>query len=38
MTTKQKRIDALLERLKNCNPHEVEALMAQIEAIRNEEN
>lgn len=34
---KKKAIDALLERLRTCNPHEVEALMEQIEQIRNKD-
>lgn len=34
---KKKAIDAILERLRTCNPHEVEALMKQIEEIRNKE-
>lgn len=34
---KKKAIDDLLERLRRCNPHEVEALLAQIDEIRNKE-
>jgi hypothetical protein len=34
---KKKAIDALLERLRQCDPQEVRALMEQIEEIRNKE-
>lgn len=32
-----KKIDALFDRLKRCNSHEVEALMRQIDELRNKE-
>lgn len=35
---KKKAIDALLERASKCNAHELPAIMAQIEEIRNKDN
>jgi hypothetical protein len=34
---KKKAIDALLEKLKTCNPHEVAAIMELIKEIRERE-
>lgn len=34
---KKKAIDDLLERASNCNAHELPAIMAQIDEIRNKE-